>query len=139
VNLEPNVAGVVVGVGREELTVLDVFGSARAVKPQQLRGNLNRQSAAAQAFDHDSSAVKENERVAVLAGQHRHFAENTVKRIYKATLFVYAKERAEHAGMAVARARDVRLVGRHAAAAAAASHNYMGKLDAVGGGKGGAV
>jgi len=52
------VAGVVVAVGREELSVLDVFGSVRAVKPQQLRGSLNRQSATAQAFDHDSSALK---------------------------------------------------------------------------------
>jgi len=35
--------------------------------------------------------VQENERVSVLAGQHRHFSENIVKRIYKATLFLYSK------------------------------------------------
>ena len=27
----------------------------------------------------------------MLAGQHRHFSENVVKRIYKATLFLYSK------------------------------------------------
>lgn len=51
------------------------------------------------------------------------------------------QERPEHAGIAVARARDVRVAGRHSSSTiTGASNNYMGKLDAAaanGGGKGG--
>jgi transcription elongation factor SPT5 len=125
VGIEAAVAGVVVAVGREELTVLDNYGSTRAMKPAQCRGNLNRKLT--QAFDSDQGVVKENSRVAVLVGPHKS-QENIVKRIHKGSLFLYAKDRSENAGIVVERARDCRVVGK-TMSGLVHSTNHMGKLD----------
>jgi transcription elongation factor len=113
VGIEATVAGIVVGVGREELTVLDNFGTIRSLKPQQVRGSRNRESSQANAFDADGSPLKENGVVSVLVGANSSGGggtSNTVKRIFKATVFLYSKERTQDAGIVVCRARDVRQV-----------------------------
>ena len=96
-----------------------------SMKPAQIRGNLNRKLT--QAFDSEQGVVKENSRVAVLVGPHKS-QENIVKRIHKGSLFLYAKDRTENAGIVVERARDCRLVGK-TMSGLVHSTNHMGKLD----------
>ena len=57
VAVEQNVAGVVVMVGRTELRILDNHAALRTLKPEQLRGKLNRKSMTAVALDSNTNTI----------------------------------------------------------------------------------
>ena len=111
VAVEQNVAGVVVHVGRTELRILDNHAALRTIKPEQLRGKLNRKSMTAVALDSQTNTISPGIMVTILDGPHKK-TDSTVKHIFKHFLFLHANSRIENAGMIVVRARTVKVTGQ---------------------------
>merc|ERR1712238_158038 len=105
-----NEIGVIVRVGREEFTVINNHGIIREVRPEELRGKRNLSSDRAVALDAQGNQIRCADTVNVAEGPHKGKVA-TIKRMFRAQLFLYSQTRTENAGIFVARSRSCVLAG----------------------------
>jgi len=105
-----NEIGVIVRVGREEFTVINNHGIIREVRPEELRGKRNLSSDRAVALDAQGNQIRCADTVNVAEGPHKGKVA-TIKRMFRAQLFLYSQTRTENAGIFVVRSRSCVLTG----------------------------
>jgi len=108
VQLPSNEVGVIVRVGRNDLTVLHQEGDARVVNPSQLRGKRNRQSMRSMSLDNDGNHVGQGHIVQVISGPHYKGERGTVRHVHRAFVFLHAPTVLENGGYFVVRSRFCR-------------------------------
>jgi transcription elongation factor SPT5 len=121
-----NEFAVVVAIGAERLGVMDAVGNISDVKPQELQGKRNMQSARAHAFDSAHNTIGCNDVVNVVEGAHAKLT-GTIKHIAKQTVWLHSNHYMKNAGIFVTKARTLVLAGNKQRNNALAD-GYMGML-----------
>ncbi|RYG56583.1 hypothetical protein EON66_02540 [archaeon] len=106
-------AGVIVGLGTSDVTVLMPTGITKSVPVLQLRGKVDRRRQTARAADHASRPITQGNLVHVVDGPHRG-SSGTVKYIFNTNLFLHSLRNTSNAGMFVVRPRHVEVADTRA-------------------------
>ncbi|CAB9509558.1 Transcription elongation factor SPT5 [Seminavis robusta] len=103
--------GIVVRVGANDLSFMNQHGTARKVRPQELRGKRNLRSQRTTYFDRRGATMRQGSMVAVAAGPQRKGQSGTIRRLYKSHVFLFSPTQVENSGIFVVPSRSCALVG----------------------------
>lgn len=103
VQLDASTVGVVIKVDRESLRVLDQTGSVRTLLPSAISNKLERRKGAV-ATDHDGNEMKIDDQIKEFGGEQK---TGRVLHIHRNFIFAQNRERADNAGVFVARQANV--------------------------------
>jgi transcription elongation factor SPT5 len=116
-----NQLGVIVSVGRDDLTLLMQTGEVKTVGLQDLRGKRNFQSNKAMALDAKDNQIHVKDVVTVLEGPMTNHT-GSIKHMHRAFLFLHNSSVMENAGIFVVRSKKVALAGQKNKLEPGASH-----------------